>query len=143
MATWSYSGDPSSSSRDAVRFTIGDTDSTQPQLNDPEIDYLLTENGAVLTASVEAALALAARYSRQVSMTDDKVSRENQQKAEAYAKLAETLKARVSRRAHGVYAGGLSIAGKVTSSQDPDLVQPSFTVNMDDRPSGEVKTNGC
>ena len=39
--TWNYSGDPSLSSRDAVRFLIGDTDPNDPLVTDEEIAYAL------------------------------------------------------------------------------------------------------
>ena len=38
--TWSYSGDPASSDRDAIRFYIGDTDTTLQLLQDEDIDFL-------------------------------------------------------------------------------------------------------
>lgn len=63
--TWTYSGDPSNSSKDAVRFMIGDTDSTDPLLQDEEITYLVTIHAAVGMAAVGAARAIAARFSRE------------------------------------------------------------------------------
>lgn len=38
---WSYSGDPSTSKKDEVRFLIGDTNINQQILSDEEIEYML------------------------------------------------------------------------------------------------------
>src|SRR6185312_7119498 len=39
---WTYSGDPRASDKDAVRFWMGDTDPTDKQVMDGEINYGLT-----------------------------------------------------------------------------------------------------
>ena len=41
--TWTYSGNPSSTERDAVRFLVGDTDTNDQLLSNEEIDYLVTQ----------------------------------------------------------------------------------------------------
>lgn len=43
---WTYSGNPASSARDALRFLIGDTNSAEPIMQDEELDYLITEYGS-------------------------------------------------------------------------------------------------
>lgn len=43
--SFSYSGDPSSSSLDAARFLLGDTDSSNPIMQDEEIQYILDTYG--------------------------------------------------------------------------------------------------
>lgn len=40
--SFSYSGDPSNSQLDECRFLLGDTDESQPILQDEEIDYIIT-----------------------------------------------------------------------------------------------------
>ena len=44
--SWSYSGNPSSSDLDALRFLIGDTDENAPIMQDEELQYLITEYGS-------------------------------------------------------------------------------------------------
>lgn len=39
--SFSYSGDPSSSELDEARFLLGDTDSTDPIMQDEEIQYII------------------------------------------------------------------------------------------------------
>lgn len=41
--TWTYSGDPSTSEVDKYRFLIGDTQETEPILQDGEIAFVLAE----------------------------------------------------------------------------------------------------
>jgi len=44
--SWTYSGDPSSSDKDKIRFLIGDTDEFEPIMQDEEINYLIAEHGS-------------------------------------------------------------------------------------------------
>lgn len=44
--SFSYSGDPSASSLDAMRFLIGDTDKNAPVMQDEEIQYIIDTYGA-------------------------------------------------------------------------------------------------
>ena len=43
--TWSYSGDPSETEKDALRFKLSDTDKANPIFSDEELQYLLDEYG--------------------------------------------------------------------------------------------------
>lgn len=58
-----YSGDPSSSPLDAVRFHLADTDETTYELEDVEIDYALSlYSNNVLQTAVYLAGVIAAKY---------------------------------------------------------------------------------
>ncbi len=66
--TWTYSGDPSESALDAVRYRLQDTDEDRPLLEDEEIEYELTEaDNDVLQAALSCAEALIARGSHMVT----------------------------------------------------------------------------
>lgn len=43
--SFTYSGDPSASEIDALRFTLADTDSASPIFQDEELQYLIDEYG--------------------------------------------------------------------------------------------------
>jgi hypothetical protein len=43
--TWTYSGDPSASNRDKVRFLVHDTDTTRQLITDEEVAWALTDAG--------------------------------------------------------------------------------------------------
>lgn len=62
--TWTYTGDPSVSDRDKVRFLTGDVVSTaEATLSDEEIEYLLDEwANDVYDAAEAGCLMLAARF---------------------------------------------------------------------------------
>lgn len=65
--TYTYSGDPNVSNKDAVRFLCQDTDVTTPgavRLSDEEINWLLTQNSNVWMAAAAAAEEIATYYAR-------------------------------------------------------------------------------
>jgi len=63
--TFTYSGDPSTSTRNYVRFLISDTTSTDALFSDEELNYVITEwGGDAYSAARELAEVLIARFSR-------------------------------------------------------------------------------
>ncbi len=61
--TWSYSGDPASSTLNKVRFIIVDTDTTNQQITNEEITFLLTEwNDDAYLSGAHACDSLASKY---------------------------------------------------------------------------------
>lgn len=59
--TFTYSGNPGSSTRDLVRFLISDTDAADPYFQDAELDYLITTWTNGYTAAIEAVRTLIGR----------------------------------------------------------------------------------
>ena len=60
---WSYSANPTSSNKDAVRFLIGDTNPDDPLLQDEEIYFNLLEmNNNIYRAAANSCENLAARF---------------------------------------------------------------------------------
>ena len=64
--TWTYSGNPGSSTRDEVRFLIQDTDTTDQLLSDEELNYLVTAYGDAYGAAVAAVGVLMGTAARAV-----------------------------------------------------------------------------
>lgn len=62
--TWSYSGDPSDSALDEIRFLIGDTDTNDQLLSNEEITYLYTAYGDAYAAAVACVVSLISKASR-------------------------------------------------------------------------------
>jgi len=89
--TWTYSGDPSDSTRDAVRFLIGDTDTTDQLITDEEVDYLVELHGTLSRASSEAARSIAAKFARLMNRSIGGLSADFSQKYRHYMELAESL----------------------------------------------------
>ena len=94
--TWSYSGDPSTSDKDAVRFYISDIDQELPLLQDEDIDFLLKRwmpvyKSLLLTAAVCCEI-IAGKFARQVSVNADGVSVGIGELQNKYNELAASLR---------------------------------------------------
>ena len=126
----SYSGNPSASDLDYVRFLIGDTDTTSEQLSDDEINALVTMYGSAINAASYAADSLYAKYARKVNKKIGDLSIDYSDLAKHYKDLATTLRRQASIRLAAPYAGGISKTTKEANEVDTDLVKPSFTKDM-------------
>lgn len=131
--TWTYSGNPSSSNRDLVRFLIHDTDTTAQLLTDEEIAGLLTIEGSARGAAILAASSLSARFGRKASMSVGDLSINYGSISSFYGSLVASLRRELVCSSARPYAGGQSIADKDTKEEDDDRVNPSFKRNMHDR----------
>ena len=127
--TFTYSGDPATSTRDRTRLTTGDTDPNAPDLQDEEIDWLLTETGdSYLEASWRALLVAASNAARLVDTSSGDLSVSLSRRAEALREQAMEIR-KLARRQSSVpvpYAGGLSRDEKVASLRDDDLILSRF-----------------
>lgn len=105
--TWTYSGDPSSSPRNELRYLIGDTDTADKQVQDEELDYHLTKNGNnAVSAAIDACEALAAKYARRVNREVGDLRIESERLMDHYIKLAKRLQKNKSiRGAAGIFIG--------------------------------------
>lgn len=76
--SWSYSGDPSDSNLDAVRFYVQDTDANDQLISDEEIEFLVAQwnpiYGSNLWTASMVAEAISAKFAREVSYSADGVS---------------------------------------------------------------------
>lgn len=75
---WTYSGDPATSNRDAVRFHMQDTDIDRPLLSDEEVDYLIAQwyvsYGSLILVAAVGCEIVAGKYAGQVTVSADGVS---------------------------------------------------------------------
>lgn len=117
----SYSGNPTDSDTDLVRFLIQDISAT-PDLTTAEVNYLIIEEGTGYPAATEACRILARRYAKQPgskSIGDISISYADLTKR--YTELAITLAARSTRSTAPVpYLGGLSASEKRTNESNTD-----------------------
>lgn len=94
---FTYSGDPSASDLDAVRFLISDTNSADAELQDEEINYLLTTWANTYDAAVAACEVVAGRYADRTnysrSVGDLSISESYGQAASEFRALAQRLRA--------------------------------------------------
>lgn len=93
---WSYSGNPATSHRDAVRFYIGDIDPSLQLLQDEDIDFLLDKwmpvYGSDLLVAAGAAEIVANHFAREVSVSADGVSVSSNELQQKFNMLAENLR---------------------------------------------------
>jgi len=133
---WNYGADPENSNRDAVRLTVGDTDTTDQQLQDSEVDYFLSLFGAsgsgrIIPASIRACEALAAKYARQTDTTNQGLSVAASKRQAHYLQLASTLREQEATLAE-VFLGGSKYSEAETLDDDNDLIPPMFRRGQND-----------
>lgn len=133
--TWTYSGDPSSSVRDAVRFLVGDTDTTDQLLQDAEIDWVITQAGpspatgdVIYEAAHRCCHAISGKFAREADKEIGDLKVSLSQRAAAYNRLAADMKALALRLGNTPvpYAGGLTWSDKSIDRDNPDLIPASF-----------------
>lgn len=137
---WTYTALPATVPADAVRLLLGDTDSTDPLVQDGEIAFALSTEINAFLAAAFCADNLAARYTRDESISADGVSVSGASRAQAFRLLASNLRARgarnvvstdQSRPSASVIATGLRPADMARADADPTRI-PSAFVRMDE-----------
>jgi hypothetical protein len=139
VSSFTYSGDPSSSDKDAVRFEISDTNPSSPLLQDGEVDWAIlsetgTAAGAPTTLSTGNIYRSAARcmetlsrlFAAQADTQLGSLKLTYSQQAGTYAERAAELRAK-AQGMNAPYAGGQSLSEKQAAEQDTDAVPPLFT----------------
>ena len=98
--SWTYSGDPSSSSIDQVRFLLGDTDSTDKlTLSNEEITWLISEwDNNLYFAAAAGAEQLAGQFAREVTYASDGVTYTGTELQQKYLQLATQLRVEYKRK---------------------------------------------
>jgi hypothetical protein len=137
--TFTYTG-TLASLVEKVRFLIGDTSSTDPQLTDEEISgasSMLSSTDAYVVAQF-CVQGLVAEYARQVSTSNGVLSISAGDRMAHYQTLLDSLRRqRIDAGSFNLapYVGGVSVADVDAAAEDSDDVQPSFTVGMHDAPA--------
>lgn len=146
--SWTYFTSPQTD-KDRVRLLVGDTDTTDQQMQDEEIYTFLTLEGNASPQTVAASLrqvyraagnvasAIGARYARKVTNSMGRRKQEQETMMAHYLTLAKYLRGRASMLGVAPYAGGLSVAEKETNQENTDLVQPEFQRDMFSEPATE------
>jgi hypothetical protein len=132
--TFTYTN-PASSTMQAIRFRIGDTVSTDPQLTDEEINYVVGVQSKVSLAAAQCCEAIAAKYARQVNTSNISLSIGAAERMKHYQALATTLRQQANRDAEQnatILVGGAVQADVDEMNDDSTYVQPSFKVGGDD-----------
>lgn len=132
--TWSYNT-ALATTKDQVRFEIGDTDATAELLQDEEIAYAISVEATMWGAAARCCEAISRNFLRKA---DVRIGRGGttltySTAAKQYAEMAAAFR----KRANGMnapWSGGTSISAKQAAAADSDLVQPLFTKGMQASP---------
>lgn len=140
--SFSYSGDPGASPLDELRFWIGDTDSTDAQLSDQEIKYLLRSNGdSVTAAALEGCRRLISKYSRYVDQKTGDIDIKYSQRISQLKISMDNIRAGMNPTP---YTGGISKSDIETVQEDDDRQGPVFALGMMDNPRSNTDDDwGC
>lgn len=125
---WTYSGDPSNSDLDEVRYLSGDIDEDEQLASNAEVTYCISETGNKFTAAALVCDGIAAKLAREVTITagaGGELKLRLEQMSEAFAKRAIVLRARAAIDATP-YAASVSTARKEVQEDDDDRVKPIF-----------------
>ncbi len=142
--TFTYSGDPSTSTRNYVRFLISDTDSTDALFSDEELNYVISEwNNDAYDAARECAEILIARFAREAdsvskSVGDISVSESFAQKIQHYKELAHNIMMRKMRKSP---PRPWANADYLKSTDDRDIsdYNTDFHVGIHDNPNSNYE----
>ena len=142
--TFTYSGDPSTSTRNYVRFLINDTDSTDALFSDEELNYVITEwGGDAYNSARECAEILIARFSRLAdssskSVGDISVSESYSAKVTHYKELAHSFLQRQMRKSPpSPWANAQSL--KSTDDRNISDYNTDFYVGITDNPNSNYE----
>jgi hypothetical protein len=131
---WTYSGDPSGSDIDAIRFYVQDTDPQDMLITDEEIDFLIGQwtpvYGNNLMVASMVAEAIAAKFTREVAYSADGVSVGVQELQQKYNDLASSLRDQYKQYDIG---SGPVVGGILFSDvKDPSIKPTLWSVGMHD-----------
>jgi hypothetical protein len=132
--SWTY--DPSqleTSKLMQVRYLVGDTKTTDQQVQDEEINFAIGQRPSIYGAAAMVCRSLASKLSREADTVDKDLRTVLSSRAKAYSIRASEYDVKASVRGGAMpYAGGISIADKIGNEADTDRVQPQFSIQMDD-----------
>jgi hypothetical protein len=138
--TATYSGDPTTSPLDEVRFLVGDTGPVF-DLNNAEINYqfkivygnplppgMPPSQGNYLPAAY-CADAIASEYKKLVDKNVGDLKISYSQMAKQFNDIAIRLRSRATITGVTTYFGGLSLSQKIANDANPDLVSTAVKVD--------------
>ena len=129
--SWSYSGNPTFSVKDQVRFLIGDTNSNDQILQDGEIEWVLSlYNNSPNNAAIRCCETIISKFARMVDQSVGQVKVSWSQRMKSYEQTLQMLRNRLSIEDSGFYAGGISRTDKLANNENTDNVRPDFRKHM-------------
>lgn len=143
-SNYTYSSNPATDDKDAVRALLGDTnkDGKGWMLSDQEILWLLSTEGSQLASAAAGAEMIAAQFTGPnrnivIKRIGDLMKASGGARGGGasaggdWMSYAHMLRKRIARGAMPI-AGGISQDDREPDRSDPGTVQPQFRVGMDD-----------
>jgi hypothetical protein len=143
--SFTYSGNPATSSRDAVRFLLNDISTGNQQMNDAEVEWLVVQKPNVYRAAAQGARQLSAQQTDNVaSKTVGSLTLTYSERAQKWLDLADALDAQASKGLGSAimpYSGGISETDKEQIASEDDFDKPWFYRDMWDNPGADTPYN--
>jgi hypothetical protein len=142
--TWTYSGDPTTTSKDEVRFLVGDTDTEDPLVSDEEIQYTISTwypvYGTYFYVASVVAESIAGKLARETSYSADGVSIDLGSLQQKFSERAAQLR----QAHHSLLVGGTPDVGGISPYEQLDyLTKPlDFGTGMHDNPEAGQQAYG-
>ena len=131
--TWTYTHDPAHSVRDCVRFLVQDTDETDCQLSDSEIEYFILTYKKPRVAAIHAARTLATKYARLADEKTGRVEVKWSQRSRAFSRIADELIDDLNRTSvPSLFTGGISVSDMEQRILDPNRPADQFYLDQMD-----------
>lgn len=116
-----------------LRWLVGDILIKDPQMQDEELAFALSQRSSIYGAACDVCLALAAKLSREADSSQGPMRTAHSTRARAYAARAAQYEVMAFARSGGLpYSGGLSRADYEAIAADPDRIGPQFQIGMDE-----------
>lgn len=129
---WSYSGNPATGSKDAVRFLIPDREANAPLLQDEEIEWEIAEEAGdeptrpgLYRAAAGCCEVLSRLFSAQADTQFGELKEAYSKQAAGYTERAKELRARAQGLGE-IFVGGTSVAAQVSKRENTGAIQPLF-----------------
>ncbi len=133
--SWTYTGNPASSTRDAVRYLAGQTSSGDPVLAlDAEVDFAISQTANKYSAAVMVVEGLLQRYAGTdpTSLTVGNLSETYGDRSARLTATLMNLRRQAQMRGIVPVAGGVLEADRVSREADTSLRVSVFALGMDD-----------
>ena len=109
-----YRGNPATSAADALRFKLGDTDTTTPLFSDDEIAYALSSNNnTVILAAIQLCDNMAVRLANKMDRTVGPASIRYGEQFQRWTTMADRFKAESAKGVDGSSSLGSRKMGPV------------------------------
>lgn len=135
--SWTYTQNPASSTKDAVRFLVQQTSTNDPVLvQDAEIDWAILQSGNAYSAAVMVGEVMLQRYASNdaQSLTVGNLSETYGDRSARLQVTLASLKRQMALRGVQPSAGGITVDSRLAHLADTTLTPHVFAVGMDDNP---------